>query len=78
MKVKTSISLSEEIVALIDEHSEGEKNRSAFIERAIRTYLEVIGRKRRDQEDLASINRLSEKLNREALDVLEYQLEHGT
>ena len=75
MKIKTSITLSKDIVALIDQHAEGEKNRSAFIELAVRTYLQILKRKKRDLDDLHAINRLSERLNREAEDVLSYQVE---
>ena len=77
MKMKTSVTLSKDIVALIDQHVEGEKNRSAFIEIAVRTYLQLLQRKKRDLDDLNAINRLSEKLNREAEDVLSYQVEMG-
>ncbi|MGA2615748.1 MAG: ribbon-helix-helix protein, CopG family [Spirochaetia bacterium] len=73
MKIKTSVTLSEEVVALIDKHAEGETNRSAFIELAVRTYLEILQRKERDRRDLRTINRFSEKLNKEAEDVLSYQ-----
>jgi metal-responsive CopG/Arc/MetJ family transcriptional regulator len=75
MKVKTSITLSQEILTLIDQYVEGENNRSSFIELAVRTYLELIKRNKRDQKDLEIINRLSDKLNREAMDVLRYQVE---
>ena len=75
MKVKTSVTLSKDIISLIDEHAEGENNRSAFIELAVRTYLEILQRKKRDQDDLSTINRLSAKLNKEAEDVLSYQVE---
>jgi len=78
MKVKTSITLSQEMIALIDEHMEGDSNRSAFIEAAVRAYLELVKRKRRDQADLHTINRLSEKPNKEAKDVLAYQVEIPT
>jgi metal-responsive CopG/Arc/MetJ family transcriptional regulator len=77
MKVKTSVTLSEELVALIDSHTEGETNRSAFIELAVRTYLQILRRKERDQSDLRAINRLSKRLNKEAEDVLDYQREPG-
>lgn len=73
MKVKTSVTLSQEILALIDQYLEGENNRSSFIELAVRTYLELIKRNKRDQKDLETINRLSDKLNTEAMDVLRYQ-----
>jgi metal-responsive CopG/Arc/MetJ family transcriptional regulator len=75
MKVKTSVTLSKDIIALIDQHAEGETNRSAFIELAVRMYLQIIQRQKRDRDDLRTINRLSAKLNKEAEDVLGYQVE---
>ena len=75
MKVKTSITLSQEVLDLIDHYAERESNRSAFIESALRTYFELIKRNKRDTEDLQRINTISEKLNREALEVLQYQAE---
>ena len=75
MKVKTSITLSKDLLQLIDRHAEGENNRSSFIELAVRTYLEILSRSERDREDLRIINRLSKKLNQEAQDVLSYQME---
>jgi metal-responsive CopG/Arc/MetJ family transcriptional regulator len=80
MKIKTSVTLSEDLIALIDQHAEGENNRSAFIELAVRTYLQILKlkQKKRDQDDLRTINRLSEKLNKEAEDVLSYQVELNT
>jgi alpha-D-ribose 1-methylphosphonate 5-phosphate C-P lyase len=75
MKIKTSVTLSKEVVAMIDKHAEGETNRSAFIELAVRAYLQILQRRKRDQQDLRTINRLSEKLNKEAEDVLGYQRE---
>jgi metal-responsive CopG/Arc/MetJ family transcriptional regulator len=75
MKVKTSVTLSKDIVSLIDQHAEGENKRSAFIELAVRTYLDILNRQKRDSADLQTINRLSEKLNKEAADVLTYQVE---
>jgi len=75
MKIKTSVTLSKDVIALIDQHAEGESSRSAFIELAVRTYLQILKQKKRDQDDLRTINRLSEKLNKEAEDVLSYQVE---
>jgi metal-responsive CopG/Arc/MetJ family transcriptional regulator len=78
MKVKTSVTLSKDIISLIDQHAEGENNRSAFIELAVRSYLENLKRQKRDSTDLKILNRLSEKLNKEAEEVLGYQVEiHG-
>jgi metal-responsive CopG/Arc/MetJ family transcriptional regulator len=75
MKTKTSITLSDEVIRLIAQNVKGEKNRSAFIEAAVRAYLEATKRQKRDREDLSIINRLAEKLNAEAADVLGYQAE---
>ena len=75
MKIKTSITLSREILDLVNKYTEGDNSRSAFIELAVRTYLDLIERNRRDQKDLLIIDRNSKMLNREALDVLRYQAE---
>jgi len=75
MKAKTSVTLSKDLLDSIDEYVKEDNSRSAFIELAIRTYMEILKRKNRDQHDLEIINRLSEKLNREANDVLRYQME---
>ncbi len=75
MKVKTSITLSEEIFRRIDELSEQYGNRSALIEKAVRVFLDEEARRRRDAEDLEIINRHADALNKEAKDVLSYQAE---
>ena len=73
MKTKTSVSLSDDLLKLIDGVVDGENRRSAFIEEAVKAYLEVLKRHERDRKDLQTINRLSERLNREAQDVLSFQ-----
>ena len=73
MKMKTSITLSEDLIQSIDEFSGGRKNRSELIERALRDYLDRHARLKRDLEDLAILNKKGDKLNREAEDVLSYQ-----
>ncbi len=75
MKVKTSITLSEDLLKAIDKEAGPSKNRSDFIETALWAYLEHRRREVRDAQDLEIINRHSERLNREALDVLGYQVE---
>jgi hypothetical protein len=50
-----------------------DNNRSALLERAALAYLADIERKKRDQRDLEIIDRNAKRLNREALDTLEYQ-----
>jgi len=75
MKIKTSITLSEEVLREIDQISGESRNRSAFIENAIQDYLKKRAKKIRDDRDLEILNRNSKRLNREAEDVLSYQVE---
>lgn len=75
MKVKTSITLSEEILHAIDQILGESKNRSAFIEYALRDYLRKRSITLRNEKDLEILNKNSKRLNREAEDVLTYQVE---
>jgi metal-responsive CopG/Arc/MetJ family transcriptional regulator len=70
MRVKTSISVPEELLREIDRI---DFNRSRFFERAARTYLAEIKKRRRDTRDAAILEAQSSRLSKEALDVLEYQ-----
>jgi metal-responsive CopG/Arc/MetJ family transcriptional regulator len=74
MKVKISIILSEELLDAIDQRSARFKNRSAFIESAIRAYVAKIILDEQNARDLAIINREAERLKKEAADVLAYQV----
>lgn len=74
MKVKTSITLSEDLLEEIDQRSGRFKNRSDFIEAAIRAYIHQMIREERNARDLAIINRQADPLNQEAGDVLAYQV----
>ncbi|MBI1783945.1 hypothetical protein HYR69_02260 [Candidatus Sumerlaeota bacterium] len=58
----------------IDERSEMFKNRSDFIEKAIRSYLAQIAREEQNARDLSIINKKRGRLNKEAEDVLGYQV----
>ncbi|MBI4689068.1 MAG: ribbon-helix-helix protein, CopG family [Nitrospirae bacterium] len=73
MKVKTSITLSEELLHSINELFGRQKNMSEFIEKAVRDFIERQARKKRDMADLKILNKKAERLNREAEDVLSYQ-----
>ncbi len=75
MKVKTSITLSEDLFRQIDELSDQYGNRSALIERAIRDFLTTQAKRRRDAQDMEILNRCADALNKEALDVLSYQVD---
>ena len=73
MKVKTSVSLSEEVVALLRQCT-SEGTRSEFIENAILKYLEWARRDARDERDRQIIDMELSRLNHEALDALSYQV----
>jgi metal-responsive CopG/Arc/MetJ family transcriptional regulator len=74
MKRKTSITLSEDVLEAIDKRSGDAKNRSDFIETAIRSYIAKLIRDEQNKKDLAIINRHADRLNIEAADVLAFQV----
>mgnify|MGYP006272267081 CR=1 FL=1 len=74
MKVKTSITLSEELLEAISRET-GRANRSALIEEATWRYLRERQRQARDARELELINEQADHLNKEALDALAYQTE---
>lgn len=70
VRVKTSITLPEELLIRLDRL---DSNRSALLERAALSYLANLERKARDEKDIEIINRNADRLNREAMEALEYQ-----
>ena len=74
MKTKTSITLSEDVIKAMDKLSGQYKNRSEFVELAVRNYIAQLIRKQRNARDLEIINQRADRLNAEALDVLAYQV----
>ncbi|MCL5282081.1 MAG: ribbon-helix-helix domain-containing protein [Planctomycetes bacterium] len=75
MKVKTSITLSEELLKTVDRRSKQQKRtRSDFIELAVRAFIQQLIREEQNARDLEIINRRADALNREAAEVLEYQV----
>jgi metal-responsive CopG/Arc/MetJ family transcriptional regulator len=73
MKVKTSITLSEDVVEAVDSLAGKSGNRSEVIETALRSYLAQKQRDEQNRRDLEIINRRASQLNREAEDVLAFQ-----
>jgi metal-responsive CopG/Arc/MetJ family transcriptional regulator len=73
MKAKTSVTLSEDVLAQVDRLAGSTLSRSAFIERVLRRYLRDRSRAALHARDLARINRAADQLNLEAAEVLEYQ-----
>ena len=74
MKVKTSITLSRDVLEVIDARAGRERSRSEFIEAALRAFLDQTRRDERSARDLDILNRQARRLNREAADVLTYQV----
>jgi metal-responsive CopG/Arc/MetJ family transcriptional regulator len=73
MKRKTSITLSEEVLENVDRLAGSKHSRSAFIERVLRKYLRDRTRTALQAQDLERLNNAADRLNSEALDVLDYQ-----
>jgi metal-responsive CopG/Arc/MetJ family transcriptional regulator len=74
MKIKTSITLSEDLLRAVDRRAAEFKNRSDLIEVAVRTYLARRSREEQEARDLSILNRAADRLNREAAEVLDYQV----
>ena len=74
MKVKTSITLAEDLLKAIDEQSGPHRSRSDFIEKALRAYIAQAVPDNQNARDLDIINREADRLNQEAKDVLTYQV----
>lgn len=72
MKVKTSITLTERLLKELDRRSV--ENRSDFIEKAAWAYIEGLAKAEASSRDLRIINEKADALNKEAADVLGYQV----
>ena len=72
MKIKTSVTLSEELLRALSDQVEP-RNRSAFIEEASWSHLRMLRGAERDRTELAALDAHADELNREAREVLEYQ-----
>jgi metal-responsive CopG/Arc/MetJ family transcriptional regulator len=73
MKIKTSITLSQELDNKIDQLSCFYGNRSALIEKAVRDLIKAEEKRHNDLKDLEILNQNAEILNDEADDVLSSQ-----
>jgi len=74
MKIKTSITLSENLVEDIDEYVDQFKNRSAFLEAAAWAFIAQLRRAQRDAADIAIMDQWADELNAEVADALDYQV----
>ena len=67
MKVKTSITLSEDVLNAIDQFLDQYKNRSDFLEAAARALITQLLRDAQSTKDLAILNQGADALNRESV-----------
>ena len=74
MKIKTSVTLESNVLDAIDRNIGDYKSRSDFLEDAARRRLAQLGKEEKDRRDLEILNRRSDALNREAEDVLNFQV----
>ena len=74
MKVKTSISLSSDILEKVQRIT-SEGTRSEFIEKSIWYYIDILQRDTRNNRDLDIINQSASRLNNEANDILGFQVQ---
>lgn len=73
MKIETTVSLPQELLATLDSRIQDPQDRSRVVEAALRAYLSW-PRSGEDAGDLEIINAHSAELNEEAAEVLEYQV----
>jgi metal-responsive CopG/Arc/MetJ family transcriptional regulator len=72
MKVKTSVTLSDDLLRAVDELAKS-SSRSEVIERAVRDFLAARARAARDARDLEIMNARADAYNVETADLLTYQ-----
>jgi len=72
MKVKASITLSEEVLQAVDDLARS-SSRSEVIEHALRDFLAARARRQRDARDVEIMNKHADAYNLETADLLSYQ-----
>ena len=73
MKLKTSLTLSEDLLAKLDRLAGPKTSRSAFIEKVLRDFVDGRAQARREAREVTAINRHAAKLNAEMKDALSFQ-----
>ena len=73
MKLKTSVTLSEDILKMIDKAARHDESRSQTIDRLLRERLAAIARQAADDHDRALIDQHAAKRNAELRDTLGHQ-----
>ena len=73
MRIKTSVTLSKDVLKAVDKLSKSYRSRSEFVEIALRAFIAQTIRNQQNARDLEITNRHADALNSEAEDVLAYQ-----
>ena len=73
MKAKTSLTLSEDLIASIDKLAGPKVSRSAYIEQILREFVNRRAQARKEAREVAAINRPAAQLNVEMSDALSFQ-----
>jgi metal-responsive CopG/Arc/MetJ family transcriptional regulator len=73
MKVKTSVTLSEELLKRVDRAGVRGESRSSTIERLVAESLDAQGRRAANEQERSRLDQHAEELNAEVEDVLGYQ-----
>lgn len=73
MKAKTSLTLSEDLIASIDKLAGPKISRSAYIEHILREFVNRRAQARKEAREVAAINRHAAQLNVEMSDALSFQ-----
>jgi metal-responsive CopG/Arc/MetJ family transcriptional regulator len=74
MKTKTSLTLSEDLVASIDKLAGPKVSRSAYIEQILWEFVDRRAQARKGAREVAAINRHAADLNSEMGDALSFQV----
>ncbi|RMD98206.1 MAG: CopG family transcriptional regulator [Calditrichaeota bacterium] len=76
MKAKTTITIDADLLDELNRLSNKEKkSRSAIIEELIKNFLDKNKFALSSQNEIAQINKIADELNKEAMDVLNYQVD---
>jgi metal-responsive CopG/Arc/MetJ family transcriptional regulator len=73
MKKKISITLENDLVSALEKYAYPEQNRSEMIEEAVRLYIGKIEGEQRNVRERLLLDKIADRLNQEAAEVLEYQ-----
>ncbi|MBA3715324.1 MAG: ribbon-helix-helix protein, CopG family [Pyrinomonadaceae bacterium] len=75
MKDEASVTLSKDLLASVDNLVGPRQSRTEFIEAAVRAYVALMTRREQNARDFEILNLRADELNKQAEDLLEYQVD---